>query len=298
MYLDLYKLDKHPFHITPDPEFLFLSASHREAISSIIYGIEQRKGFIAITGEVGVGKTTILRSYLKQINPKMFKVIYIFNSAISFNQLLKQILVELGIPVKDEDDSDRVNRLFQFIVKQYNKKQCVIFIIDEAQNMPIDTLERLRLLSNLETAEDKLLQIILVGQPELQRKLEMPELRQLEQRIAVHGRINPLNHDEGVAYILHRLMKSSVIYSPVFTQEAMNIIVDEAKGIPRVINILCDNALVTGMGYQRNPVDGAIAREVVADMNRNKPVPPPPPKKASGFRGALSFLKSFLKGTS
>ncbi|MDR3568951.1 MAG: AAA family ATPase [Syntrophobacteraceae bacterium] len=296
MYLDFYKLEKNPFHITPDPEFLFLSASHREAISSIIYGIEERKGFICITGEVGVGKTTILRSYLKQIDPKKFKVIYIFNSAVSFTQLLKQILLELGIPLKDEDDSDRINRLFYFIVKEFNKKRCVIFIIDEAQNMPNDTLERLRLLSNLETAEDKLLQIILVGQPELQKKLELPELRQLEQRIAVHGRINPLTHDEGIAYILHRLMKSSSVYSPVFTLDAMNIIVEEAQGIPRVINILCDNALVTGMGYQRNPVDTEIALEVVRDMNRNKPEPPP--KKASGFRDAFKFLVSLLKGTS
>ena len=296
MYLDFYKLEKNPFHITPDPEFLFLSASHREAIASIIYGIEERKGFIAITGEVGVGKTTVLRAYLRQIDPKKFKIIYMFNSAVNFDQLLKQILVEFGIPVREEDEYERVNRLFQFIVNRFNKHQCVVIIIDEAQNMPVDTLERLRLLSNLETAEDKLLQIILVGQPELEKKLEMPELRQLDQRIAVHGRINPLTHDEGLAYIAHRLMKSSSVYSPVFTQEAMNTIVDEAKGIPRVINILCDNALVTGLGYQRNPVDGAIVREVVSDMNRYKPAAPP--KKASRFRGALNFLVSFLRKAS
>lgn len=298
MYLDFYKLEKNPFHITPDPEFLFLSASHREAIASIIYGIEERKGFIAITGEVGVGKTTILRAYLKQIDPTNFKIIYIFNSAVSFNQLLKQILQELGIAVPDEDDYERVNRLFQFIVKKYNKKQCVVFIIDEAQNMPIDTLERLRLLSNLETAEEKLLQIILVGQPELAEKLKMPELRQLEQRIAVHGRISPLTHDEGVAYIIHRLMKASSIYSAVFTQDAMNMIVERAHGVPRVINILCDNSLVTGLGYQRNPIDVAIVKEVIGDMGCEPEPEPAPVKKASGFRGAFNFLVSLWKGAS
>ncbi len=298
MYLDFYKLEKNPFHITPDPEFLFLSSSHREAIASIIYGIEERKGFIAITGEVGVGKTTVLRAYLKQIDPNNFKIIYIFNSAVSFNQLLKQILQELGIAVPDEDDYERVNRLFQFIVRKYNKKQCVVFIIDEAQNMPIDTLERLRLLSNLETAEEKLLQIILVGQPELAEKLKMPELRQLEQRIAVHGRITPLTHDEGVAYIIHRLMKASSIYSAIFTQDAMNMIVNEAHGIPRVINILCDNSLVTGLGYQRNPIDIAIVKEVVGDMSSESEPAPVPVKKASGFRGAFNFLVSLWKGAS
>ncbi len=296
MYLDFYKLEKNPFHITPDPEFLFLSTSHREAISSIIYGIEQRKGFIAITGEVGAGKTTIIRAYLQQIDPKKFKIIYIFNSAVSFSQLLKQILIELGLTVGSDDDNERINALFRFIVQKYNNKQCVLFIIDEAQNMPIDTLERLRLLSNLETAEDKLLQIILVGQPELDKKLQMPELRQLYQRIAVHGRISPLTHDEGIAYIVHRLMKASSFYSPIFTQDAMNMIVDEAQGIPRVINIVCDNALITGLGYQRNPIDADIVREVVTDMNHHKPEAPR--KKVSGFRGILNFLMSLLKGVS
>ncbi|MGA2401109.1 MAG: AAA family ATPase [Syntrophobacteraceae bacterium] len=309
MYLNFYKLEKHPFHITPDPEFLFLSASHREAISSIVYGIEQRKGFIAITGEVGVGKTTILRSYLQQIDPNKFKIIYIFNTALSFHQLLKQIVFELGIPVANEDAYELVNRLFQYIIREYNKKQSIIFIIDEAQNMPTDTLERLRLLSNLETAEDKLLQIILVGQPELETKLEMPELRQLKQRIAVYGRINPLGPDESMAYIVHRLMKASTFYSPIFTQDAMNIIIEEARGIPRVINILCDNALITGLGYQRNPIDSAIVEEVVADINGGKPRQVSSPvhspvsrpvsnsasKPVSGWRRALNFLVSLVK---
>ncbi|MHC1725257.1 MAG: AAA family ATPase [Syntrophobacteraceae bacterium] len=271
MYLNFFKFRKNPFHITPDPEFLFLSPSHKEASASILYGIEQRKGFIAITGEVGVGKTTILRSYLEGVDPEKTRIVYIFNSALSFQKLLKQVNLELAIPIEDDDPSELVNRLFYFLIEEYKKDRNIVLIIDEAQNMPVETLERLRMLSNLETSQDKLIQIILVGQPEFEGLLDRPELRQLKQRVAIRCRIASLSAEESMAYIQHRLMKASSFFNPVFTKDALKAIVKESDGIPRIINVLCDNALITAFGYQRNPVDLKIVKEVIADLSGSRP---------------------------
>jgi general secretion pathway protein A len=271
MYLDFYKFKKGPFHITPDPEFLFLSESHKEASASLIYGIEERKGFIAITGEIGVGKTTILRAYLEGADPEKLKVVYIFNAALSFESLLKQIFNELGLAAEQGAGvPELVNQLHRFLIEEYKNDRNVALIIDEAQNMPIETLENLRMLSNLETSKDKLVQIVMVGQPEFERKLELTELRQLKQRIAIRCLIKPLNLEESLAYIQHRLMRGSSFHNQVFTKGALKRILDEAKGFPRLINILCDNALITGFGYQCNPVTEKIAKEVISDFRGRK----------------------------
>ncbi|MFZ0932187.1 MAG: AAA family ATPase [Syntrophobacteraceae bacterium] len=271
MYLDFYKFKKSPFHITPDPEFLFLSASHKEASACLIYGIEERKGFIAITGEIGVGKTTILRSYLENIEPEKLRVVYIFNAVLSFESLLKQIFNELGLVAAEGTGvPGLVNHLHRFLIEEYKNERNVALIIDEAQNMPVETLENLRMLSNLETSKDKLVQIVMVGQPEFERKLELEELRQLKQRVAIRCRIKPLTRDESLAYIQHRLMKASLFHNQVFTKGALKRIVKEAGGFPRLINIFCDNAMITGFGYQRNPVGKKIIKEVIADFRGGK----------------------------
>jgi general secretion pathway protein A len=270
MYLEFFKFRKRPFHITPDPEFLFLSPSHKEASASIIYGIEQRKGFIAITGEVGVGKTTILRSYLEGTDPERIKVVYIFNAAVPFQKLLKQIFLELGIPL-GADESPELEILFHYLITEYENDRNVVLIIDEAQNMPVETLEHLRMLSNLETSQDKLLQIVLVGQPEFEAKIDLPELRQLKQRIAIRCRIGSLTPEESRAYIEHRLMRASSFHNPIFTKDALKRIVKESNGIPRIINVLCDNALITAFGYQRKPVNSKIVKEVIVDFKGRGP---------------------------
>lgn len=271
MYLDFYRLKKNPFHITPDPEFLFLSSSHKEASASLIYGIEERKGFIAITGEIGVGKTTILRSYLESADPEKLKVVYIFNAMLSFESLLKQIFNELGlVPAESAGVPELVNRLHRFLIEEYKNERNVVLIIDEVQNMPIETLENLRMLSNLETSKDKLVQIVMVGQPEFDRKLELEELRQLKQRVAIRCRIKPLTREESLAYIQHRLMMASLFHNEVFTKGALKRIIKKAGGFPRLINIFCDNALITGFGYQRNPVGEKIIKEVISDFRGRK----------------------------
>ncbi|MGB4224543.1 MAG: AAA family ATPase [Syntrophorhabdus sp.] len=204
MYLNYYNLKKEPFHITPDPEFLYLSPSHKEALGSIIYGIEQKKGFVVIIGAVGVGKTTILRSYLDTADKKHLKIIYIFNARLTFEELVKTIYQELGIDSKTDDIFDMVNNLYKILIDEYTKGNSVVLVIDEAQNVPVDTLENLRMLSNLETPKDKLIQIVLVGQPEFEERLNMEKLKQLKQRIAIRSTILPLTKPESLDYIEHR----------------------------------------------------------------------------------------------
>jgi len=267
MYLSYYHLKKQPFHITPDPEFLYLSPSHKEALAGIIYGIEQRKGFIAIVGAVGVGKTTILRSYLESADRSHLKIIYVFNANLSFEGLIRTIYQELGIPAGGGDVLELVNGLYEVLIEEYKNGTTIVLVVDEAQNMPVDTLENLRMLSNLETSKDKLIQIVLVGQPEFEEKLNLSSLRQLKQRLAVRSTILPLTRVESIEYIKFRLHKAGSNSQSVFTNSALKRITARAKGIPRIINILCDNALVTGFGYQRKPVPGKVAAEIIRDLD-------------------------------
>jgi general secretion pathway protein A len=266
MYLDFYHLKRKPFHVTPDPEFLYLSPSHREALASIVYGVEQRKGIIEVTGEVGTGKTTILRTYLGQTDPERVKAAYVFNPNVSFPALLKNLFQELGIAPESGEAHEMIGQFYLFLIDEYKKNHSVILVVDEAQNMPVETLENLRLLSNLETATDKLLQIVLCGQPELENHLGRNELRQLRQRIAVRAKISPLNLQESLEYIRHRLSKACSGETDLFTAAALARIVRKAKGNPRVINILCDNALITGYGYQEKKVSSRTAREIIVDL--------------------------------
>lgn len=265
MYTAFYELRQEPFHVTPDPEFLFPSPAHKEALAAIIYGIEQRKGFVAITGEVGVGKTTILRSYLELADRKHLKLIYIYNASLTFDELLTTLFQELEIPERPPTTFLAVNRLHEELIEFYRKNTTVVLIVDEAQNMPVDTLESLRMLSNLETVSEKLIQIVLIGQPEFDEMLQEHRLRQLRQRIAIHARINPLTLEDSIAYLTHRLNRVALSRKPVFTRQAIRMIAEAANGIPRTLNILSDNALITGFGAQTRPVDAKIVREVLSD---------------------------------
>jgi general secretion pathway protein A len=246
-----------------------MSPGHKEALGCIIYGIEQRKGFIAISGEIGVGKTTILRAYLEGIGVqglrKPEKIIYIFNANLSFPALLKTICEELEITPRSTEVHDVVTRIQEALIEIYKKGETVVLVIDEAQNMPVETLENLRMLSNLETNRDKLIQIVLVGQPEFEAMLARYELRQLNQRIAMRTRIKPLTAKDSIQYIYHRLSKVTDNPSEVFTRSAVRLIARHGRGAPRILNILADNSLIAGFGYQKKPVTKKIVKEVVRD---------------------------------
>ncbi|HBP89497.1 MAG TPA: hypothetical protein DD706_17555 [Nitrospiraceae bacterium] len=270
MYLAFYGLKKEPFHTTPDPNFLYLSPSHKEAMGAIIYGIERRKGFVAIYGEVGVGKTTIIRAYLEKTSDRKQKTVYILNPVLSFHGLLTDIFRSLDLVPSHDDSAEMVNQLQEALIQEYRRDSTVVLVIDEAQNMPVKTLEQLRLLSNLETSTDKLIQIVLIGQPELTTLLNHPTLKSLNQRIALRATIHPLQQKESQAYIEHRIALSSSTGAPLFTQGAMKLIIREAQGIPRRINILCDNALITGYGKQQKPVSINEVREILVDMNGSR----------------------------
>ncbi len=296
MYLNFFGLKKEPFQITPDPEFLFLSASHREALASIIYGIEKRKGFIAIIGGVGLGKTTIFRSYLERINKRQIRTIYIFNPNVSFKSLLKTIFQELDIAPVSDDTVEMVNRLHDVLIAEYREGRNIVLAIDEAQNIPIPTLENLRMLSNLETARDKLIQIVFIGQPEFDEMLKTEALRQINQRIAMRSTILPLTRKESAAYIKHRLARAQQGGGAVFTEDAINKISVRAGGIPRTINILCDNALVTAYGYQKKPVSAKIVGEIIRDFDRRKLTSPLKWKYAPAFAAALIAAVFWMYG--
>jgi general secretion pathway protein A len=273
VYLDFYGLNREPFHITPDPEFLYLSPSHKEAFATILYGVEKRKGFIAVTGEVGTGKTTILRAYMEQLSSTPIRPIYLFDPGVSFEELLEAMLNELGMRGEDRSEFAKLQWLRWHLIEEFKQNHNVALLIDEAQNMPMETLERLRILSNVETTKEKLIQIVLVGQPELEAKLAQPSLRQLNDRIAVRAKIRPLNWDESLAYINHRLAQAGGNPEVIFTPGALKRIIKHAGGIPRRLNILCDNTLVAGLGAHRRPIPASLVDEVSADLRGSKARP-------------------------
>jgi general secretion pathway protein A len=273
MYLNFYRLRKQPFHITPDPEFLYLSPSHKEAMSAIIYGVTQRKGFVAIVGAVGSGKTTILRSYLEKTDKKHLKLIYIFNARLTFKELLQTIYQELGLPAKHTEVVEMINGLNEILIEEYKQGNTVVLIVDEAQNIPVDTLENLRMLSNLETSKDKLIQIVLVGQPEFETMINLDRLRQLKQRLAIRSTIRPLTKDESLDYLKFRLKMAGTHPDLVFSPAALRKIVNKANGIPRILNILADNALITGFGYQQRPITAKITKEIIRDLDGTQKKP-------------------------
>lgn len=267
MYLGFYGLKKQPFHITPDPEFLYLSPSHNEALAAITEGVEERKGFIAVTGDVGVGKTTILRSYLYLKQREPLKTVYVFNSNLTFQGLLTTIYKELGLRSAGKSVTEMVNGLHEFLIEEQRQGNTVVLFIDEAQNMPVDTLESLAMMPIGETSKNKLLQIVLMGQPEFKKALDKNGLRQLKQRLAAYATIRRLSRAESHEYLRFRLKHAGTDAASVFTASARKAIVRKSKGIPRMLNILCDNALIAGFGREERPVTKAIVKEIIRSFD-------------------------------
>jgi len=271
-YTTFYGFKSSPFHVTPDPDNIFLTEAHKHAIGAIYYGIVARKGFVVVTGEVGVGKTSVLRSSLERLDTATTKIVYLFNPRLTSAQLYQAILAELGGFVLDRGDV--LTTLQQLLLEFYNRSLNVVLAIDEAQNMPEATLEDLRVLSNLETRSDKLLQIVLVGQPELDVILSKSSLRQLSQRIAARATIPTLSLKQSFRYIRHRVTVAGRAESnPLFSFAALCYIVFVARGNPRTLNIYCDNALMNGLGHHSEHITLPIAREALRQFRRSNPQP-------------------------
>jgi general secretion pathway protein A len=258
-----------PFDITPNPRFLFHSAKHREAFNHLLYGIRERKGFVQLTGEVGAGKTTLCRALLEQLDSR-YSTALILNPVLNSEELMKAIAVEFGLEVKKRDRLETIALIGEFLLKQIEQSKETVLIIDEAQNLTEDLLEQVRLISNIETDDRKLLQIVLMGQPELRDRLNSPRLKQLRQRITVRYHLAPLTRFEVAQYIQHRLQISGARGAPFFTQPAVWRVYNYSKGVPRLVNAVCDKALLAGFVEKSDRINyqmvGRAIRELEGDI--------------------------------
>src|SRR5919109_2486087 len=271
MYEDYFGFSGLPFSITPDRHFFYDNSLYREAFATLRYGIEARKGFIVITGEIGTGKTTLVKVFLHSAESTVHTAL-ILNPKLSFSDLLRSILHDLGIAHSSEEDRfTLLGKLNDYLIEQFKKHHVVALLVDEAQNLDIELLEELRLLSNLETNKDKLLQIVLIGQPELEQKLAQPELSQLKQRVSLRCRLGPLKDNEIDQYIAFRLKRVGYEGRRLFDAAAVEKITRYSKGVPRLINVICDNALLITYAASKKKVSADVIEEVARDLQLAAP---------------------------
>ena len=285
MYLTFYGLREKPFNATPDPRFLYMSPGHREALAQLLYGVQERKGFMVLTGKVGTGKTTLLRALCQRLNGQS-AIAFVVNSALPFDELLEYILEDLGIAKPAGSRAQRLIALNNFLIERERAGQNTVLIIDEAQNLDSATLEQIRLLSNFETSTTKLLQILLVGQPELKAKLNRPELHQLKQRVGLRCQIPPLTLEEARAYIRTRLRIAGARDLGLFADSAVDRISAYAGGIPRLINTVCDHCLLFGYADQKRRIDRSIVGQAIEYLEEGTR-PRRKGREASGSRAQL-----------
>jgi general secretion pathway protein A len=281
MFLDFYQMREQPFGVTPDPRFLFLGRSHREALASLFYGIESDRGFMALIAEPGLGKTTLTFQLLEKLQ-RVARTVFLFQTQCNSRELFEYLLNDLGIECAGMGIVSMHNKLNEALSREMLAGRRFVLAIDEAQNLDPSVLETIRLLSNFEAPGKKLLQILLIGQPQLARKLADPALAQLEQRIAVFARLQPFDSEETARYIAHRLEVAGHSGGLLFTPEAHRMISDQAQGIPRKINSLCFSALSLGYAMGRKRIDAEIMREVAADLDVESLHTPVPAPRASG----------------
>lgn len=265
MYLNFYNLKEHPFNITPDPRFLYFSQHHKDAYDHLLYGINARKGFIELTGEVGSGKTTLCRAVLSSLGNNV-KTALILNPCLTETQLLKAMLNDFGIKPRGRDRLTYIETLNDFLLDMNNKNINVALLIDEAQNLTPQLMEQVRLLSNLETDQHKLVQIVLCGQPELKARLAHQNLRQLQQRITVRYHIPPLTVDETEEYIYHRLTVAGSNGTISFKKNSISKIHSYSKGCPRIINAVCDNTLLAGYVEGKKTIDIKCVKRAIKQL--------------------------------
>jgi general secretion pathway protein A len=293
MYKKFFGLRENPFNVNPDPRYLFLTQHIEEALASLTYGIRNRRGFILLTGEVGTGKTTLLNKLLDWLNRQHLPTAFIFNPRLSVQEFFEFMMADFGIPCDARQKSQVLMRLNHWLLDRYKGGETAVVIIDEAQDLSARLLEEIRLLTNLETSTEKLLQIVLSGQPELEEKLRHPELRQLRQRITLRCKTHPLTLEETDGYVTRRLSIAGADGQPVFSPAAIETIHRYSRGIPRVINLLCEHALINSFVDQVRPVQPEAVESVAREFELNEIEPFSP---SQVLRGDDRQLRQTLQG--
>lgn len=273
MYKSFFGLKENPFNVNPDPRYLFLTKQIEEALTSLMYGIQTRKGIITLTGEVGTGKTTLVNRLLDWLHHRQTHTAFLFNSRMNSTQLFDFILAEFEIQCESRSKSQQLLKLNKWLLDRYRAGETVVLILDEAQNLTYPVLEEVRLLTNLETSTDKLLQIVLSGQQELEDKLRLPQLRQLRQRIMLRCMTSPLSKEQTHEYIQERLRIGGATGAPIFSPAAVDTIHLFSLGIPRVINLLCEHSLVNAFVDQQRPIQSKIVEEVASEFQLDEVEP-------------------------
>ena len=293
MYKSFFGLRENPFNVNPDPRYLYLTQHAEEALASLTYGIRNRRGFVLLTGEVGTGKTTLVNKLLDWLHRQHLPTAFVFNPRLSVQEFFEFMMADFGIPCDPRQKSQVLMRLNHWLLDRYKSGETAVVIIDEAQGLSARLLEEIRLLTNLETSTEKLLQIVLSGQPELEEKLRQPELRQLRQRITLRCKTHPLTAEETGGYILQRLSIAGADGQPVFSPAAVETIHRYSRGIPRVINLLCEHALIDAFVDQVRPVPPEVIETVAREfeLNEIEPFAPSPL-----FRGDDQQLRQTLQG--
>lgn len=295
MYKSFFGLKENPFNVNPDPRYLLLTAQIEEALTGLMYGIQTRKGFITLTGEVGTGKTTLINRLLDWLHHRRARTAFIFNSRMNTTQLFDFILAEFEIKCDSKSKSQQLMSLNHWLLDRYRAGETVVLIIDEAQNLTFPVLEEVRLLTNLETSTEKLLQIVLSGQPELEERLKLPELRQLRQRIMLRCKTGPLSKDQTHEYILERLRIAGANAEPIFSKQAMDMVHLYSLGVPRVVNLLCEHSLVNAFVDQQRPVPPKIVEEVAREFQLDEVEPLAPvqePRSAADVYNSEAFIQN------
>jgi general secretion pathway protein A len=267
MYKDFYGLRANPFNMNPDPRYLFLTRHTEEALACLTYGIQSRKGFVLLTGEVGTGKTTLINKLLEWLRLQQVATAFVFNSRLNTTQFLDYMMADFGIPCESKAKSQILLRLYNWLLDRYRAGETAVLIVDEAQNLTDEVLEEIRMLTNLETFTEKLLQIVLVGQPELEQKLKQPQLRQLRQRLTLRARTHPLTLEETKAYVQQRLRIAGSNGQQIFDSESLVWIHRYASGIPRVVNLVCEHCLVSAFVDQQKVIGPGVVEVVARDLD-------------------------------
>src|ERR1700761_7169833 len=299
MYQKFFGLRESPFNVNPDPRYLFLTTQIQEALAGLTYGIQNRKGFILLTGEVGTGKTTLLNRLLDWLHGQRVKTAFVFNSQLNTSQLFDFIMADFGIPSDTRQKSQVLLKLNGCLLDRYRAGETAVLIVDEAQNLSLQVLEEIRLLTNLETSTEKLLQIVLTGQPELEEKLKLPQLRQLRQRITMRCRTAPLTLEETFGYIAERLRIAGANGEPIFSKESIQTAHMYSRGIPRVVNLLCEHALINAYVDSVRPVSSQLVEEVAREFQLDEIAPVAPvgfsgPQQAANTQALLENLDELL----